>query len=79
MKILVTGAAGFIASKISYMLAERGDEVVRIAAAARVARGRLSGLGRTAARASCERERRSGDERSPGHVGLHGVPLSSFR
>ena len=30
MKILVTGAAGFIASKISYMLAERGDEVVGI-------------------------------------------------
>ncbi len=30
MKILVTGAAGFIASKISYMLAERGDEVVDI-------------------------------------------------
>lgn len=30
MKILVTGAAGFIASKISYMLAERGDEVVGV-------------------------------------------------
>ena len=30
MKILVTGAAGFIASKISYLLAERGDEVVGI-------------------------------------------------
>ena len=30
MKILVTGAAGFIASKISYLLAERGDEVIGI-------------------------------------------------
>ena len=28
MKILVTGAAGFIGSKISYLLAQRGDEVV---------------------------------------------------
>ncbi len=28
MKILVTGAAGFIGSKIAYLLAERGDEVV---------------------------------------------------
>lgn len=30
MKILVTGAAGFIGSKISSLLAERGDEVVGI-------------------------------------------------
>lgn len=30
MKILVTGAAGFIGSKISHMLAERGDEVIGI-------------------------------------------------
>ena len=30
MKILVTGAAGFIGSKISFLLAERGDEVVGI-------------------------------------------------
>ena len=28
MKILVTGAAGFIGSKLAYRLAERGDEVV---------------------------------------------------
>lgn len=28
MKILVTGAAGFIGSKLMYMLAERGDDVV---------------------------------------------------
>ncbi|MBR4007505.1 NAD-dependent epimerase/dehydratase family protein, partial [Fibrobacter sp.] len=28
MKILVTGAAGFIASKIMAMLSARGDEVV---------------------------------------------------
>ena len=28
MKILVTGAAGFIGSKLAYVLAERGDEVV---------------------------------------------------
>ena len=28
MKILVTGAAGFIGSKLMFMLAERGDEVV---------------------------------------------------
>ena len=28
MKILVTGAAGFIGSKISFLLAQRGDEVV---------------------------------------------------
>ena len=28
MKILVTGAAGFIASKIMVMLSARGDEVV---------------------------------------------------
>lgn len=30
MKILVTGAAGFIDSKIAHLLAERGDEVVGI-------------------------------------------------
>ena len=30
MKILVTGAAGFIGSKLTYMLALRGDEVVGI-------------------------------------------------
>ena len=30
MKILVTGAAGFIGSKLMYMLASRGDEVVGI-------------------------------------------------
>jgi len=28
MKVLVTGAAGFIGSKLAYVLAERGDEVV---------------------------------------------------
>ena len=30
MKILVTGAAGFIGSKTAMMLAERGDEVIGI-------------------------------------------------
>jgi UDP-glucuronate 4-epimerase len=30
MKVLVTGAAGFIGSKISFLLAQRGDEVVGI-------------------------------------------------
>lgn len=30
MKILVTGAAGFIGSKLAFMLADRGDEVVGI-------------------------------------------------
>lgn len=30
MKVLVTGAAGFIGSKIAHLLAERGDEVVGI-------------------------------------------------
>lgn len=30
MKVLVTGAAGFIASKVAFMLAERGDEVLGI-------------------------------------------------
>ena len=30
MKILVTGAAGFIGSRCAEMLAERGDEVVGI-------------------------------------------------
>lgn len=30
MKILVTGAAGFIGSRLAYMLAQRGDEVVGI-------------------------------------------------
>ena len=30
MKVLVTGAAGFIASKLMYTLRERGDEVVGI-------------------------------------------------
>jgi UDP-glucuronate 4-epimerase len=30
MKVLVTGAAGFIGSKLMYVLAERGDEVVGI-------------------------------------------------
>lgn len=30
MKILVTGAAGFIGSKIAHLLAERGDEVIGI-------------------------------------------------
>ena len=30
MKILVTGAAGFIGSKLSYMLAQRGNEVIGI-------------------------------------------------
>lgn len=30
MKILVTGAAGFIGAKLSYILAERGDEVIGI-------------------------------------------------
>lgn len=30
MKILVTGAAGFIGSKIAFMLAQRGDEVIGI-------------------------------------------------
>ena len=30
MKILVTGAAGFIGSKLAYLLAQRGDEVVGI-------------------------------------------------
>lgn len=29
MKILITGAAGFIASKIAAMLAQRGDEVIQ--------------------------------------------------
>ena len=30
MKILVTGAAGFIGSKITFMLAQRGNEVIGI-------------------------------------------------
>jgi UDP-glucuronate 4-epimerase len=30
MKILVTGAAGFIGSKTAMMLAERGDEVIGV-------------------------------------------------
>ena len=30
MKVLVTGAAGFIGSKLMYTLKERGDEVVGI-------------------------------------------------
>jgi nucleoside-diphosphate-sugar epimerase len=30
MKILVTGAAGFIGSRLAQMLAQRGDEVVGI-------------------------------------------------
>ena len=30
MKVLVTGAAGFIASKVMYALRERGDEVIGI-------------------------------------------------
>ena len=30
MKILVTGAAGFIGSKLMYTLVQRGDEVVGI-------------------------------------------------
>ena len=30
MKVLVTGAAGFIASKLMYTLLQRGDEVVGI-------------------------------------------------
>ena len=30
MKVLVTGAAGFIASKLMFTLKERGDEVVGI-------------------------------------------------
>ena len=30
MKVLVTGAAGFIGSKLMYSLRERGDEVVGI-------------------------------------------------
>ena len=30
MKILVTGAAGFIGSKLSWLLAKRGDTVVGI-------------------------------------------------
>lgn len=30
MKVLITGAAGFIGSKIAFMLAERGDEVIGI-------------------------------------------------
>ena len=30
MKILVTGAAGFIGSKLSQMLAHRGDDVVGV-------------------------------------------------
>ena len=30
MKVLVTGAAGFIGSRLAFMLAKRGDEVVGI-------------------------------------------------
>ncbi len=50
MKILVTGAAGFIGSKIAYMLAQRGDEVVGIDNIndyydVRLKYGRLHGLG----------------------------------
>ena len=53
MKILVTGAAGFIGSKISFLLAERGDEVVGIDNIndyydVRLKHGRLAELGITA-------------------------------
>lgn len=52
MKILVTGAAGFIGSKISFLLAERGDEVVGIDNIndyydVRLKHGRLAELGIT--------------------------------
>ena len=30
MKIIVTGSAGFIASKVAFLLAKRGDEVIGI-------------------------------------------------
>ena len=30
MKILVTGAAGFIGSRVAFMLAQRGDQVIGI-------------------------------------------------
>ena len=52
MKTLVTGAAGFIGSKISFLLAERGDEVVGIDNIndyydVRLKHGRLAELGIT--------------------------------